>query len=222
MRKLTLWILILLIGIHSAYGAIVSGNLYDSKLNLINNVLVEITTNPLQSYVSKDGFYTFTLTDGRYQLRAYYNDENGTTFFTTKEVIASGAGMFKVDLVLDKLYNGTPPSIKPEPEFSSLEFVKQNWIYFAGFLIIAVFLLLAFKFLSKAPVEASLPKELDEVLKLVRLGGGRLTQRELRKKLPLLSESKISLMISELEDKKLIEKIKKGRGNILLLKNGKD
>ncbi|MBU0461991.1 MAG: transcriptional regulator, partial [Nanoarchaeota archaeon] len=46
---------------------------------------------------------------------------------------------------------------------------------------------------------------------------GRITQKELRKEIPL-SEAKISLLISELEHKSKIEKIKKGRGNIIILK----
>ena len=45
----------------------------------------------------------------------------------------------------------------------------------------------------------------------------RLTQKEIRKDIPL-SEAKISLIISEMEHKGLVEKIKKGRGNIIVLK----
>ena len=43
----------------------------------------------------------------------------------------------------------------------------------------------------------------------------RTTQKELRKEIPL-SEAKISLIVSDLEDKGKIRKIKKGRGNILI------
>jgi len=45
----------------------------------------------------------------------------------------------------------------------------------------------------------------------------RLTQKEIRKEIPL-SEAKISLIISEMEHKGVVEKIKKGRGNIIVLK----
>ena len=65
------------------------------------------------------------------------------------------------------------------------------------------------------------PKEpvfnLDGVLKIIMEQGGRTTQKEIRKKIPL-SEAKISLMISELEAKGKVQKIKKGRGNIIVLK----
>jgi uncharacterized membrane protein len=43
----------------------------------------------------------------------------------------------------------------------------------------------------------------------------RMTQKDLRKEIPL-SEAKISLVISDLESKGKIRKIKKGRGNILI------
>jgi len=45
---------------------------------------------------------------------------------------------------------------------------------------------------------------------------GRITQTELRTRLPY-SEAKVSLLVADLEDRGLIKKIKKGRGNILIL-----
>ena len=62
--------------------------------------------------------------------------------------------------------------------------------------------------------EALLPEDLQEVLELIRASGNRITQLELRKK-SRYSESKVSLMLSDLEDRGLIEKFKKGRGNII-------
>ena len=44
--------------------------------------------------------------------------------------------------------------------------------------------------------------------------GGRTTQKEICKELPY-SEAKISLMITELEQKQMVKRIKKGRGNII-------
>ncbi|MEL7662981.1 MAG: LPXTG cell wall anchor domain-containing protein [Methanosarcina mazei] len=62
--------------------------------------------------------------------------------------------------------------------------------------------------------EAGLPDDLKEIMDLIRASGNRITQRELRKKSPY-SESKVSLMLSDLEERGLIEKFKKGRGNII-------
>jgi len=55
------------------------------------------------------------------------------------------------------------------------------------------------------------------LIKIIKREGGRTTQKYIRKQIPL-SEAKISLMIAELEHKGIIEKIKKGRGNIIILK----
>lgn len=45
----------------------------------------------------------------------------------------------------------------------------------------------------------------------------RITQKEIRKDIPL-SEAKVSLIITEMESKGLVQKIKKGRGNIIVWK----
>jgi uncharacterized membrane protein len=67
--------------------------------------------------------------------------------------------------------------------------------------------------------ESSLPDDLKEIMDLIRANGNRITQRELRKKSPY-SESKVSLMLSDLEERGLVEKFKKGRGNIIRIPDG--
>jgi len=58
--------------------------------------------------------------------------------------------------------------------------------------------------------------DLGDVVSILKKHGGRMTQRDLRKELPL-SEAKVSLLVAELEHQGRIKKIKKGRGNILIL-----
>ena len=60
-------------------------------------------------------------------------------------------------------------------------------------------------------------EEDHEILRFIKEKGGRVTQKDIRKRFPS-SEAKISLLISELEHKGKLEKIKKGRGNIIILK----
>lgn len=60
----------------------------------------------------------------------------------------------------------------------------------------------------------NLPEDLKDLLDVIRASGNRVTQRELRKKSPY-SESKVSLMLSDLEERGLVEKFKRGRGNII-------
>ncbi len=65
---------------------------------------------------------------------------------------------------------------------------------------------------------AAEPGYLDETIAIIKRYGGRIYQKELRKEMMHLSESKISLILTELEHKGKIEKIKKGRGNAIILK----
>ena len=56
-----------------------------------------------------------------------------------------------------------------------------------------------------------------DVIKFIKEEGGRVTQKDIRKKFPY-SEAKISLIITELEKDNIVERIKKGRGNVIVLK----
>ena len=70
---------------------------------------------------------------------------------------------------------------------------------------------------NKKAEESYEDNDLKNMVGMIKSEGGRTTQKEIRKQIPL-SEAKISLMIAELEHKGTIEKIKKGRGNIIILK----
>jgi uncharacterized membrane protein len=62
--------------------------------------------------------------------------------------------------------------------------------------------------------EDSLPDDLQKVFDVVKKSGGRITQKDLRNRLKY-SEAKISLMVSDLEERGYVEKFKKGRGNVI-------
>ncbi len=73
------------------------------------------------------------------------------------------------------------------------------------------------KKLEKTDNQDDLPNDAKKVMDFIKSREGRCTQLEIREKFPS-SEAKISLIISELEHKGKIQKIKKGRGNIIILK----
>lgn len=56
-----------------------------------------------------------------------------------------------------------------------------------------------------------------KIIEIIKEEGGRTTQKYIRKRIPF-SEAKISLAITDLESKGKLQKIKKGRGNIIILK----
>ncbi|NOR60725.1 MAG: hypothetical protein GQ469_08880 [Methanosarcinales archaeon] len=69
-----------------------------------------------------------------------------------------------------------------------------------------------------APDIDKLPEDLKEIIDILESLGGRMTQKDLRTRLNC-SEAKVSLMITDLEDRGLVHKVKKGRGNIILLRS---
>jgi uncharacterized membrane protein len=69
-----------------------------------------------------------------------------------------------------------------------------------------------------APDIDKLPDDLKEIIEILERLGGRVTQKDLRTRLNY-SEAKVSLMITDLEDRGLVHKVKKGRGNIILLRS---
>lgn len=66
--------------------------------------------------------------------------------------------------------------------------------------------------IPKGPI----PADLQEILDIIRSQGGRMTQKDLRSKLKY-SEGKVSLMLFDLEKRGMIQKFKRGRGNVILL-----
>ncbi len=62
-----------------------------------------------------------------------------------------------------------------------------------------------------------MPEDLRRAVEIIKKEGGRITQKELRKRLGY-SEAKVSLIIADLERRGIVEKVKKGRGNIIFLK----
>lgn len=66
-----------------------------------------------------------------------------------------------------------------------------------------------------------MPDDLKQTLEMIGKAGGRITQKDLRKQLGA-SEAKVSLLLADLEDRGLIKKIKKGRGNIIILIDKKE
>ena len=70
--------------------------------------------------------------------------------------------------------------------------------------------------LEHVDIESKIPSDLQEVLSIIRNHEGRIAQKDLRTRLNC-SEAKASLMITDLEDRGLVKKVKKGRGNVIIL-----
>lgn len=223
MRYLTLLLMILLLPF--TYGATIHGNIYDSNLMPANGARIEINSVPKQTFIAKDGTYSFELNEGNYELKIFLKETN-TNFFAEQNITILDQGDYILDFVLlpdlseetDLLNNDI---IIEEPDY---QFNKRGYGFY--FLALAIFIgsLVYLRFMIKKPVVLSNIDEVNDdllpkVFEFIKSSGGRTTQKEIRIQFPY-SEAKISLIISELESKNMIEKIKKGRGNIIVIKNG--
>lgn len=232
-------ILFLLLIIPLASAATLKGSIYDENLDLAKDVLVEINTVPQQKFLAKAGSYAFDLAPGKYILTA----KNDQYVITEQVEITSGQGEYLLDLFLlpdfveeDELWQETQQEL---PIGTEEAVPLWSWIV-AG--IIFAFLLgriiytrkkygslhlfrKKIKQESQKTVEqhkeelAQEPGHLDQALEIIKKHDGRINQKELRKEMMYLSEAKVSLIVTELEHKGKVEKVKKGRGNVLILKS---
>lgn len=200
MKKLVIFLMVLL-AINLVNAASLDGNIYDIGLDKVKNSIVEINTVPLQRVVANSGFYEFkSIPNGNYQIKAYTSDKKITT---EENITITEDGDYTLDLFLI-------------PEFESEERMVI-WPYIIGLLIILMIGILVFlKYKKKPEKEEVLDKDLDYIVNLIKKEDGRIVQRDLVHKTGL-SEAKISLMITDLESKGIIRKIKKGRANIIIL-----
>jgi len=220
------YVLFLLVLASPVLGAVIHGSVYDLELNTLNQAVVEIDSTPKQVMVSRNGSYEFTVLPGRYIITAKHPKLD---LSAQENITITAEGKYVLDLILfpdleeeDELLNETldvedyeEPEKKPVPVLGIILIV----LVLAG---ISVWLYV--KRRKEPEKEAEKPEEkkpankadLAEILAFIRKEGGRTTQKDLRRAIPY-SEGKISLMIAELESQGKLKKIKKGRGNILIL-----
>ena len=207
MKLLNLIILLSIVLSPITLAATIHGKVYDISLNTIKNIIVEIDTKPAQRFVSKAGDYSFEVPKGTYTITAK-KTINSAVLTNETITVSELEGDYVVDLFI-------VPEFEEKPE-------RPNYLlYIIIGLIILAALVIIFKRLKKKPKssEEEKPREenLDKILRILKESEGRINQKELRKHFPL-SEAKVSLLIAQLENEGKIEKIKKGRGNILILK----
>ncbi len=222
----TTFLMLFLLQASLVAAATVHGTVYNIDLNPVKNVKVELTS-PKQVFIAINGTYSFNVPAGTYTLTAKLI-KNGTVDASASEVItAINDNDYVLDLILFPELD-YQSDILTESEQINIDEVKDEssttWLKVSIGVLIVLGLL--WYFLRK-PVseqhETSEPKEnitqddAQRVLDIIKAQGGRTTQKEIRKQTPL-SEAKVSLIIAELEHKGQIQKIKQGRGNIVILK----
>ncbi len=215
--------------------ATIHGSVYNSDFSLEKDVIIQINTQPLQKQVTKDGTYLFEVDTGEYILQA----KKGS-LETEEKITIVKDGSFVYDVFLlpsfleeDEIWLETNEDYFAEEKSNTL----QYWV--AGIIFLAAGLRILYyrrkygplrkfrkniKKESKKSIEehkADLQNEPglpEKVLEILEKHDGRISQKALRKELLYLSEAKVSLLLTELEHKGKIEKVKKGRGNVILLR----
>ena len=231
-HKILAYILTAFITFQLASAATVYGSVYDFSLNKVNNARVEINTSTQQFLIARNGSYSFNVPNGTYMIKAQLMQKNTITASVQENITITQDGSYVLDLILfpDVEEGVENPNLDINGNVVDDNSPKNN--YWVIIVLLVIFLAAGLYYLKihkinsenrEKEIETIGQKleedayDLDQVIKIIKQEGGRATQKEIRKQIPL-SEAKISLMIAELEHKGLIEKIKKGRGNIVILK----
>lgn len=226
-----------------ASGASIVGITYDANLEP-STAILEVNTTPVQTMVAKSGRYSFNVPNGSYRILAI-SRENYTAeqFIEVKE-----NGSYNIDLILfardeDVVREFREVSQALAGNGIAAEETPQNQnntptLIALGLLIAFVVAIIVSRFMIKQlrapPTETTTAKKLVTIQKFLQHAGitkdqhrvlseiqksnGRITQKELRKALSDWSEAKVSMEVTELEEKGVITKLKKGRGNVLRAK----
>jgi uncharacterized membrane protein len=223
MRKLLITAMLLLFFSQIAQGATIYGNIYDPVLKKVNNAVVEIDTNPKQKLLAINGTYQFSIPPGDYRITAQFL--RGSVRLATEENITIiDDGFYILDLFLytdldtDYYFNDTDFDVSP-PAFDS----PRNYTLFAVLVMLIIASALTYyirenTIIKKRQIEESniLDDDLKKILSLLRKNKGRLSQKDIGRHFAY-TDAKISLMITELEDKKIVRRVKRGRSNIIFL-----
>lgn len=236
LSKIFLICIISLLSINIVLGAKVYGDIYDLYLNRLEDVKITINSEPNQILISKDGTYEFQVEGGDYTIYAE-KIENGEVVYSVMENISikNDEGSYVIDLILFPDFSEDEKIISDVDEINKITSEEEDGAsamdYALGIMFAMLIILLAYAYFpikdkiiqtdekedEKVFLDIDLDRYSKQVLKLIKENDGRTTQKEIRKNVPL-SEAKISLIISDLESKKIIKKIKKGRGNIIVLR----
>jgi len=204
------------------------------------NVVIEVYSNStlrIQT-ISTDGTYSLSLPPGDCTIMGKHYYGSLLLSDAQENITLQPHDNITLDMIMFPTFeNEVPENEIPENYDNAIvegeaEAGTAWWPVLGGVLALALVGVVAFYYLKISPKKkpvakkveetppvkvVGLPDDLKEVMDVITESGGRINQVELRKKLPY-SEAKVSLMVADLENRGLVRKIKKGRGNIIILK----
>jgi len=201
------------------------GTVYDMSLNPARDAVIEVDSVPKQTKILKDGTYSFTLPIGNYVIKATHVS-NYNVYSAEENISIVDDGRYIVDLIVfhdlseesELLLLGEDINLEDIYEEEKQAF---PWPYTILVVIVIAAIFLFFK--KRRPMKKTNEKILEEeidpkdkIYEFIKQKGGRVTQREIRKNFPV-SQATISLILTELENDGKLKKIKRGKGNIIIL-----
>ncbi|MBS3104753.1 hypothetical protein J4234_00680 [Candidatus Woesearchaeota archaeon] len=231
--RILIFLLVAVVLINFANAATIYGAVYDLSLKKVNNARVEINTLPKQFVVAQNGSYAFNVPNGFYTIKAQLTQKNTVIASVQENITIKQDGSYVLDLILFPDVEEGIEDIDIDVNGDIIETDKSKYKISVGTIVLFAlgFILIGWHYFKKRAMQKKEQikieeekieekyegNDLEQLIKIIKKEGGRTTQKDIRKQIPL-SEAKISLMIAELEHKGVIEKIKKGRGNIIILK----
>jgi uncharacterized membrane protein len=238
MKQIPIAIIILTL-IPLASAATIHGTVFDISLEQVP-ARVSIF-EPNQQIITENGDFQFEVEKGTYRIIAEQLEFGKVIASTEEEITLSSTGKFRLDLILlpsfeqeeDLMASALTPEDNQNQTHINLPLVLISTIG-SIIIILLIFIILKLKkqkkevetgdkkekpekqIVPKAAKDPTLPKDLQHIINFLSKQDGRATQKEIRKQFPL-SEAKISLMVTDLESRNLVKKVKKGRGNIIIL-----
>ncbi len=183
----------------------VYGDVYQENLEKLNRTIISIDGPFSYQLVTEKGNYSIFLPEGEYRISASSLDSDDDFALYAEETVKVGSQDQKVDLVLKK--------------------ADADYLPFLGALAILAIVFLwsnhhwhASKTAIRREPEKKAKQELDadakRTLKALDSFEGRATQKEIKGALGF-SDSKLSLILTELEQLGHIKKFRRGRANIV-------
>ncbi len=188
-----------------------------------------INTTPEQRVIAENGTYSFVVPPGTYVIRAYYYSHGELELYDEENVTVKGNGTYVLDLILFPYLSNISEEIpKIQVSLGRGERNSQFPVVLVAFLVVLASVFGVWYFgkgrlrkreevIAESKDEEEMPEDLRRAVEIIKKEGGRITQKELRKRLGY-SEAKVSLIIADLERRGIVEKVRKGRGNIIFLK----
>lgn len=226
-KPVLFFLIVILLSFH-VFSATISGNVYNYDLELENRAMVTVNSVPVQKQIIQDGTYSLELQTGTYIIEAYNIDDEELRTSENLTII-NNSGNYKLDLFL--FYE--PSNIVDENIDLSLP--KEDDYFLSNKIIISFILVLVILFVlvyllarknkgsnSKIIISDKKINSLDDQIKndiihLLKANHGLMTQKNIRKNFNY-SESKISLIIKDLEKEEIVSKEKRGTINYIKLK----